>query len=227
MSDEYSNILAVDTTTRQLNLAALFGGDRSVKSSEVVPGTHGQILLKKIDDLLSSAGLAIRDLQAIVISLGPGSFTGLRIGLAAVKGIAVARDIPIVGVTLFEVAALCLKSSEGPAHVLVPSRKGEFYVGTFRDGAVRESDISVVEEDNLVARVGSDRVYTIGYDPLALAEGMPGLKARLLDYDAGDVLQVGLEKLNRGEKSDLASLEPVYLQKAIAEIRFDQKSRGK
>jgi tRNA threonylcarbamoyladenosine biosynthesis protein TsaB len=227
MSDDYSNVLAVDTTTRQLNLAALFGGDRSVKSSEVVPGTHGQILLKKIDDLLFSAGLSVPDLQAIVISLGPGSFTGLRIGLAAVKGIAVARSIPIVGVTLFEVAALCLKRSEGLAHVLIPSRKGEFYVGAFRDGAIRESDIGVVEENNLVARVGSDRIYTIGYDPGSLEEGVSGLKARILDYDAGDVLQVGLERLNRGEKSDIAALEPVYLQKAIAEIRFDQKSRSK
>jgi tRNA threonylcarbamoyl adenosine modification protein YeaZ len=227
MSDKYLNVLAVDTTTRQLNLAVLFGGDRSVKSSELVPGTHGQILLKKIDDLLSSAGLAISNLQAIVVSLGPGSFTGLRIGLAAVKGIAIARDIPIVGVTLFEVAALCLKRSEGPAHVLIPSRKGEFYVGTYRDGAICESDIGVVEEKDLATRVGDDRIYTIGYDPLTLKEGTPGLKGQSLDYDAGDVLQVGLEKFNRGEKSDLAVLEPVYLQKAIAEIRFDQKSRSK
>ena len=227
MSDEYRNVLAIDTATRQLNLAVLYEGDRSVKSSEVVAKTHGQILLKKIEDLLSSAGLASSDLQAMVVSLGPGSFTGLRIGLAAAKGIAVARDIPITGVTLYEVAALCLKHSVSGAHVLIPSRKGECYVGTLRDGAIGESDISVVQEPDLAARVGHDQIYTIGYDPHLLEENAPGLVARTLSYDAGDVLQAGLEKLNRGERSDLAALEPVYLQKAIAEIRFDQRRRSK
>jgi tRNA threonylcarbamoyladenosine biosynthesis protein TsaB len=223
MSDKYSNVLAIDTATRQLHLAVLYEGDRSVKSSEVVPRTHGQILLKKIDNLLSSAGLESSDLQATVVSLGPGSFTGLRIGLAAAKGIAVAHDIPIVGVTLFEVATLCLKSTTGSAHVLIPSRKGEFYVGTLRDGAIEKSDVSVVQESDLAARVGHDQIYTIGFDPRLLEEGALGLAARALGYDAGDVLRVGLEKLNRGERSDLAALEPVYLQKAIAEIRFDQR----
>jgi len=227
MSDEFRNVLAIDTATSQLHLAVLYEGDRSVKSSEVVPKTHGQILLKKIEDLLCSAGLSNRDLQALVVSLGPGSFTGLRIGLATAKGIAVARDIPIVGVTLFEVAVLCLKSFASRAHVLIPSRKGEFYVGTLRDGVIGESDVRVVEESELAVRVGGDQTYTIGYDPHLLVEGASGLMAQALDYDAGHVLQVGLDKLNRGESSDLAALEPVYMQKAIAEIRFDQRPRSK
>jgi tRNA threonylcarbamoyl adenosine modification protein YeaZ len=163
----------------------------------------------------------------MVVSLGPGSFTGLRIGLAAAKGIAVAREIPIVGVTLFEVAALCLRQSASLAYVLIPSRKGEFYVGTLRDGAIGESDISVVQESDLAARVGDGQIYTMGFDHQLPIEGAPELVARAFSYDAGDVLQVGLEKLSRGERSDLAALEPVYLQKAIAEIRFDQRHRSK
>ena len=226
MSDEFRNVLAIDTATSQLNLAVWYEGDRSVKSCEVVPKTHGQILLKRIEDLLSSAGLVNADLQAMVVSLGPGSFTGLRIGLATAKGIAIARDIPIVGVNLFEVAALCQQQFAGRAHVLIPSRKGEFYLGTLCDGAIGESDISVVQESDLAARVGHDQIYTIGCDPQSLGEGALRLMARVLSYDAGDVLQVGLEKLNRGERSDLAALEPVYLQKAIAEIRFDQRPRS-
>ena len=224
MITRFQNVLAIDTATRKLHLAVLFGGDRSVKLSEVVPRTHGQILMKKIDDLFSSAGLHVGDLQALVVSLGPGSFTGLRIGLAAAKGIAVGRGIPIVGVTLFEVAALCLPRIERRVHVLIPSRKGEFYLGTLGNGAIGEKDISVVGESVLPERVGSEEVFTIEYDHRTV-EATQSLNAQRLEYDAGDVLQAGLKKLQNGEISDLASLEPVYLQKAIAEIRFDQRRR--
>jgi tRNA threonylcarbamoyladenosine biosynthesis protein TsaB len=227
MSDAFQNVLAIDTATRRLNLAVMYLGDRSVKSSAVVPKTHGQILLKQVDDLLLSAGLSVGDLQAIVISLGPGSFTGLRIGLAAAKGMAVARGIPIVGVTLFEVAAMRLKASQRRLHVAIPSRKGEYYLGTLDDSSVGESQVRVIGESEFAACVGHDQVYTIGYDPQLLNDVAPGLVAEEFDYDAGDVLQMGLEKLRASGGCDLASLEPVYLQKAIAEVRFDLRNRGK
>jgi len=217
------NILAIDTATRRLNLALLYGGDRSIKSGDVVPRTHGQILMKKIDDLFLTAALAVTDLQAVVVSLGPGSFTGLRIGLAAAKGIAVARDIPLIGVTLFEVAAPYLQRQPTPTHLLIPSRKGEFYLGTYSGPRTAEPEVGVIAEGDLAAAVGHDQVYLIGHDPQSLAVEVLRTTARKLDYDASDVLRVGVDKLTRGERADLAGLEPVYFQKAIAEIRFDQR----
>ncbi len=227
MSEQnYSNILAIDTATKRLNLALLFGGDRSVQSREEVLRTHGQILMKKIDELFNSAALSINDLEAIVVSLGPGSFTGLRIGLAVAKGMAVARDIPIVGVTMFEVAAVPAGLENAVARIVIPSRKDEFYVGICRDGKVADEDVSIMSEADLAASVGADPVYTIGYSPEDFGSEMLKQTAQHLEYTAGDVLQVGRDRLLRGERADLASLEPVYLQKAIAEVRFDLRHGG-
>jgi tRNA threonylcarbamoyl adenosine modification protein YeaZ len=217
------NILAIDTATRRLNLALLYGEDRTVKSGELVRKTHGQILMKKIDDLFLTAALAVADLQAVVVSLGPGSFTGLRIGLAAAKGIAVARNIPLVGVTLFEAAALRLQTQPAPVHLLIPSRKGEFYIGSYSGSGVTEPEVRVLAERDIAGMVGSDQVYLIGHDPGLLETEVLRATARSLDYDGGDVLRAGIEKLVRGERADAAGLEPVYFQKAIAEIHFDRR----
>jgi tRNA threonylcarbamoyl adenosine modification protein YeaZ len=223
---EYNNILAIDTATRRLNLALLFAGDRAVQSGEVVARTHGQILMKKIDELFQSAGLPIEQLEALVVSLGPGSFTGLRIGLAAAKGIAVARGLPIVGVTMFEVAADRIGQQDDAAHIAIPSRKDEFYVGVCRNGAVLDDDVRIMSETELAVAVGHNRVFTIGYDPEDFGAETLKQIARGLEYDAGDLLRVGRNKLLRGERSDTISLEPAYMQKAIAEVRFDLRHGG-
>jgi tRNA threonylcarbamoyladenosine biosynthesis protein TsaB len=223
---EFNNILAIDTATRRLNLALLFGGDRAVQSGEVVARTHGQILMKKIDELFQSSDLQIENLEALVVSLGPGSFTGLRIGLAVAKGIAVARDLPIVGVTMFEVAADRIGQQDAAVHIAIPSRKDEFYVGVCRNGTVSDDDVRIMSETELAAAVGNDQVFTIGYDPEDFGAELLKQTARGLAYDAGDVLRVGRDKLLRGERSDTISLEPAYMQKAIAEVRFDLRHGG-
>lgn len=223
---EFNNILAIDTATRRLNLALLFAGDRAVQSGEVVARTHGQILMKKIDELFQSSDLQIENLEALVVSLGPGSFTGLRIGLAVAKGIAVARDLPIVGVTMFEVAADRIGQQDAAAHIAIPSRKDEFYVGVCRNGTVSDDDVRIMSETELAAAVGNDQVFTIGYDPEDFGSELLKQTARGLEYDAGDVLRVGRDKLLRGERSDTISLEPAYMQKAIAEVRFDLRHGG-
>jgi tRNA threonylcarbamoyladenosine biosynthesis protein TsaB len=222
--DRYENVLAVDTATRRLNLALKFGGDRSVKAGEMVEKTHGQLIMKRIDDLFKHAGLKVQDLQAIVVSLGPGSFTGLRIGLAAAKGVAVARDLPLVGVDLFEIAAYRLRANNPPAYVLIPSRKGEYYVGCWRGESVAPEDIQIVAGSNLPAVVGDDPLYGIGFDPSMTDPPITSTGGSdELEYDGADLLEVGGQRLARGDFDDPITLEPKYLQKAIAEVRFDRK----
>jgi tRNA threonylcarbamoyl adenosine modification protein YeaZ len=221
---KFDNILAIDTATHKLNLALRFGGDRSVTISDKVEKTHGQLIMKRIDDLFHNAGLSVADLHAIVVSLGPGSFTGLRIGLAAAKGIATARSLPMVGISLFDVAAYRLRADDPPAHVLIPSRKGEYYVGNWEGGPIGRDRIQIVAESDLASKIGSDPAYGIGFDPSKVDPPITAVVAGgELEYDGADLLQVGGERLDRGDFDDLAELEPIYLQKAIAEIRFDEK----
>ena len=219
---DYRNILTVDTATRRLVLALAYGEDRLVKSSDAVEKSHGVTIIKKIDELLQSAAMSSNELEAAVVSLGPGSFTGLRIGLAVIKGIAVAAGIPVVGVNMFELSARKLSQQLKRAHVLIPSRKGEVYVGTLCDGVIAEKDIAIVAETDLLAHVGGDKVFGVGFDPGHFFEELPaGSAVGELEYDGADLLYLGKEKLERGEQADLTRLEPMYLQKAIAEVRFD------
>jgi len=106
------SVLAIDSSTHILKLALSFGDDRLVQISEEVEKSHGQIIVKKINELFQSAGLNKSMLRAIVVATGPGSFTGLRIGLATAKGIATALNIPVAGVGVFEVAVYKLRDEK-------------------------------------------------------------------------------------------------------------------
>ena len=99
------NILAIDTATKHLRLALQFGQDRTVKSDERVTKSHSQMLSRKIDNLLQSGGLDKKNIGAIIINRGPGSFTGIRIGIATAQGMSVAMNIPVVAVSMFDIAA--------------------------------------------------------------------------------------------------------------------------
>ena len=94
------NILAIDCSGKELNLGLRFGHDRTVKLSIEAGRSHGQLIIEKISELLNSAEIKVKQLRALVVSTGPGSFTGLRIALAAAKGMATALNIPAVGVSL-------------------------------------------------------------------------------------------------------------------------------
>ncbi|MCK4606025.1 MAG: tRNA (adenosine(37)-N6)-threonylcarbamoyltransferase complex dimerization subunit type 1 TsaB [candidate division Zixibacteria bacterium] len=220
------NVLAIDTATATLNLAVSFGGDRLVKLSEQIGISHGRILIKKISDLLESAGLDRGDLDGIVASTGPGSFTGLRVGLAAAKGIAVAIDIPIVGVSLFDVAAHRL--GERDAYVVVPFKRDEYFVTLVTRGTWTLENVTAVAKTALAEFVGNLPVAAISidlagpYPQLTLAE-----PSGRIEYDGGDLLVLGQSRLSAGESDDIARLEPLYLMKSQAEIRYARQHREK
>ena len=221
---EFHNLLAIDSATPRLNLALRFGDDRLVKSSEPVIKTHGQVILKKIDELFATAEIGIDELQGIVVCLGPGSFTGLRIGLAVAKGIAVGGNLPVVGVTLFDLAAYRLRESVGPTSVVLPSRRDEYYCAVVDSGQLDVESVRIVSAEQLPSTIEGTTAYGIGVAAESGPEGVAGGRnLQEFEYDASDLIQVGLEKLENGALADLADMEPAYLQKAIAEIRFDKR----
>jgi len=160
----FQNILAIDTATNRLVLAASYGEDRLVKSDTVVEKSHGQVLLKKIEELLESSSMTPADLEGIVVSLGPGSFTGLRIGLAAAKGIAVASSTPLTGISMFELADYSLRDREDLVWVVIPSRKGEWYAVERRAGVIDIESARILSDDALLTELGDNPVYSIGVE---------------------------------------------------------------
>ncbi len=222
--DRFHNLLAIETSTLALRLALSFGDDRLVKSEETVDRSHGQLLLKKINELFGSAGLQRQDLEGIVVSLGPGSFTGLRIGLAAAKGMAVALQIPIASVNLFEVAAYRLHEVGEPVHVYVALKRDEYVTAVIQEGAVVGGTMHTIFRAAMESSDSAQLATGVGFD---IRDVLPSEKAPdgrfQIRFDAADVLAVGKTKLQSGNHADIAMLEPLYLQKSQAEIRFDQR----
>lgn len=220
----FDHLLALDCSTKMLRLAVSFGPDRLVRSDELMERSHGQVLTRKIAHLFESSHLRAADLQGLVVSTGPGSFTGLRIALAAAKGMAVALNIPLVGISLFEVAAYRLAESSDPVRVLIPLKKDELFVGTVFGGLCDHSRIVVRTHHALTADPGPEPYTAIGFDLPALLPSLPVLPGQPeLSFDAADLIHLGRARLDDGQRDDLAALEPLYLQKSQAEIRFDQR----
>lgn len=119
--------LAIDTAAPRLQLGLLVDGRTDISVDEIATG-HAELIFGRIAELLGRNGLGYADLQRVVTTTGPGSFTGLRIGLSAARGIGLARGIPVVGVS--SLVALSL-GAVGPATVLLDARRGEAYFQTF------------------------------------------------------------------------------------------------
>jgi tRNA threonylcarbamoyladenosine biosynthesis protein TsaB len=224
--NETSHLLCVDTSSNKLRLALLFGGDRLVQSENEVEKTHGQILLRQIENLFESAGLTKTELNGIVVALGPGSFTGLRIGLSAVKGIAVALNLPVVGVTLLELAAYKLRNQLTDVSVILPYKKGELFIATVSSAVCSKDSVEIVSHDALIEKGDREKLYAVGDDVHFQALLNYSMNIEILDYTASDLLSIGREKLLNGEHDNIETLEPLYLVKSTAEIRLNEKRKN-
>jgi len=219
------NILAIDCSSSEMKLGLQFGEDRLVKSSTGAEQAHGALILKGITGLLQSANCPVSNLNAIIVTTGPGSFTGLRIALACAKGMAVALKIPVVSVNLFELAAYKLSTINRQIKVLVPFKKDSFFVGTVNNGIFDESSIEAVSAQEVNQQIKGCLIA--GINTVALASIITD-KSKIIDadkttYDATELIFLGMEKLNRNEIPDLAKLEPLYVQKSLAEIKFEER----
>lgn len=128
------NLLAIETSTEACS-AALLCGETLIARSEFAPRRHAELLLPMCESLLAEAGIRRGDLDAIAVGCGPGAFTGVRLGISAAQGIALALDLPVVPVSTL--AALAMQAPDNGASILavIDARMGEIYAGTFRRAA--------------------------------------------------------------------------------------------
>lgn len=128
-------VLAVDTASRSCSVAVRVGDLLAAEMAVVSERTHSVHLMRMIRETLSMANLSLAALNGLAVSIGPGSFTGLRIGISTVQGLALAGGKPCVGVSSLEVlAAACLPGPRGIL-ALMDARKGEVYAGHYRESA--------------------------------------------------------------------------------------------
>jgi tRNA threonylcarbamoyladenosine biosynthesis protein TsaB len=160
--------LAIDTAAPRLQLALLRRDGMTDISVDDMATGHAEIIFDRIAALLGRNGLGYPDLERVVTTTGPGSFTGLRIGLSAARGIGLARSIPVVGAS--SLVALSL-TAIGPVTVLLDARRGEAYFQTFANAADPITPGALIPIEDARDRVlpGSQLVDTPFIDIAALA----------------------------------------------------------
>ncbi|HTN50860.1 MAG TPA: tRNA (adenosine(37)-N6)-threonylcarbamoyltransferase complex dimerization subunit type 1 TsaB [Anaeromyxobacter sp.] len=196
------------------------------------PGGHGARLPGALSDLLVAEGLKLPDVEGYAIGLGPGSFTGLRIGLATWKGLAYANRRPIAGASSLAAMALAARPGVAEGAILVPlldARKGEVYAGFYR--AEGEGIARVAPEAALPPAALAERVAGLGPAAVAFGEGLaaypeplsavPRLSTPLLTPPAWAVAALAAERLLRPfDAQALFALEPHYVRPSEAEVKF-------
>ena len=215
-------VLAVETSTLAGGVALLDG--ESVRGEYLldVRTTHSERLMSAIDRVLGDAGWSARDLQGLAVAVGPGSFTGLRIGLSTVKGLALALGLPVAPVPTLDAMAASLPWAALPVCPVIDARKGEVYTCLYRwDGARmrREWEYLAIAPGELARRLAEPAIL-LGDGAAAIRSPM----ARLAppphrSPSPASVGYLGLERLRAGETVTAADLAPLYLRPSEAELK--------
>lgn len=215
-------VLAVETSTLAGGVALLEGEHLRGEYLLDVRATHSERLLPAIDRLLADAGWGPADLQGLAVAVGPGSFTGLRIGLSTVKGLALALGIPVAAVPTLDAMAATLPFAGLPVCPVLDARKGEVYACLYRwDGTAmrREWEYLALAPEALAARL-AEPVILLG-DGSALIRTPHARLApphRSVPSPAA-VAVLGQERLDAGRGVGVDELAPIYLRPSEAELR--------
>jgi tRNA threonylcarbamoyladenosine biosynthesis protein TsaB len=210
-------LAAIDTSTA-LGSVALFEGDRLVAEDERrVSNAHGESLLPMVDALFARAGWRPRDVARWAVGVGPGSFTGVRIGVATAKGIAIATGAELVGVTSLDAIAQAVDAGEGTAVASVlDAMKGELFVQVRLAGEliVPPENIVVARVAERLARVACARMVIAGEAGDAIdAASLPFAVERRREppHDLPRAASVGRIGMGRAAE-DADAVEPLYVR---------------
>jgi len=211
-------VLGIDTSGKNLGLALC---DRSeiIGSSLTKPGLkHGEIIQNMIEEFLSDNKIRFGDLTGISVTLGPGSFTGLRIGLAVAKGYCYALDIPVTGISTLQAAAEAADVCSEKVIVVLNARKDEFYWASFDcsgDSARRLSKDTISSFNNLKKKIDETSVFVASSHLEPLFSSMDVLNKRYYNDDlnlAVPASRLGEHDFSKNRNLDASTLVPFYLR---------------
>lgn len=221
-------LLAVESATLSGGVA-LLDDDRLLGEITLnIAITHSERLMSAVDRLLADCGLAPADLDGLAVSVGPGSFTGLRVGLATVKALAMALDLPVAPVPTLDALAARLPFADAPVCPIIEARKGEVYLSLYRwsgSGMERQWDYLALPPEAAAARLEAP-VIVLGDGVEAcrpyLARLGPGLREAEPVHSLPSpavVGSLGYAILAAGGGIPAERLTPLYLRPSEAELK--------
>ena len=222
-------ILAFETSAKAASVALLENGKLLGESYQNTGLTHSQTLMVMAEDLLKSCNLTAKDVEAVAVAAGPGSFTGVRIGVAAAKGFAWGGELPCYGVSTLEAMARNLGVYQGYVVPAMDARRNQVYTAIFR---ADKGILSRMEEDMAIslAELGekikniTEPVFLVGDGAVlcynTLLEEVPGLvlpPEHRMHQRAAGVALAAQAMIDAGDPGNGAELTPNYLRLSQAE----------
>ena len=229
------SILAIDTATQVSSVAVLKEGRLLAELTMQGKLTHSETLLPHIEQVLKMAAVAKEELTCIAVSNGPGSFTGLRIGLAAAKAMSYVLGIPLVGVSTLQALAYQLPAPGVRVMCLLDAQKGNAYVESYRweNNSLQVVDsVQVAKITDIVAACANmnEQVILLGdavqkkvAGKLELPANVSVAPPHIVMPRAACVAMLGQAKLMAGETDNVMDLEPVYIRRSEAEVLWEKR----
>ena len=232
-------ILAFETSAKAASVALLEDGRLLGESYQNTGLTHSQTLMVMAEDMLKAAGKTVADIDAVAVAEGPGSFTGVRIGVAAAKGFAWGAELPCYGISTLEAMAVSLGVYQGYVCACMDARRNQVYNALFY---VNYGEIRRVTEDRAIALAELKEellklegpIFLVGDGAMlthkTLAAEVTGLILPLehrIQQRAVGVALLAAKKAANGESGDANALSPNYLRLSQAERERMEREQKK
>ncbi len=243
------NILVTDTSSQALTVAIYTDSFSEVRRTQGKSVQHSEKLVPTVVELCKDANIDTKDVDLLMCTRGPGSFTGLRIGMAAFKGMAFALNKPIISVSTLEAYASCSDGFDGAIVSAIDAKKQRWYLAAFEQTVDTNGnktiirlteDIDGTEADLVSALKKYSKIQVVGPDAKTFAEILKNLYSMSseLGYKqifantmaneaiANAILELGLKQYETKGGDDIGQ-GPVYLRKSDAELALEEKNKEK
>jgi len=215
-------ILNIETSTTNCSVSLSFEGETLVLKEDYDNNySHAERLHVYIDQVLKQADIISSQLDAIAVSKGPGSYTGLRIGVSTAKGLCFALGKPLIAISTLEALSHQVKTKEGIIIPMLDARRLEVYSAIFDNGynRLRETQAQVLNEDSFKSYLEDSKVTFIG-NGVSKTKGLINHKNAIFIEDklpsANEMSQLAYSKYKKNDIEDVAYFEPYYLKDFVA-----------
>lgn len=226
-------VLGIETSTVRASVA-LGSEQELIADCSISRGaSHGEFILPSVEYLLSKTGVDYGNIAGLAVGVGPGLYTGLRVGVATAKTLAQALSVPIVGIASLDVLAFDARYSNKVICSVLDARRNEVFFASYRHvpgGITRTSDYSVGRLSRLRAEIQSQ-----GAEALLVGHGALLYRGELeeprIEFGsmanafprAASLVELALPRLFRGDSDRLLEIEPRYMRRSTAEINWDRR----
>lgn len=226
--------LGIDTATKVCTVGLASNGESIVNYEVNIGMTHSEGLVPQIEQIFSRTGILKKDIELISVSIGPGSFTGLRIGLATAEALAYSWNIPLVGVNTLKALAYNIAIEKIRLACILDAQRGNYYLAQFEwedNELVQKSEVEVISKANLLEKMAlvDKPVLILGESKKIVVNELPKnvkIASTILKMPKGVSVALVAEKEykeNEHVKNDFFGLEPYYIRRSQAEVMLEEK----